>query len=67
MEEGSNGKLALLDTLLKENSRKISVLVHNKPTYTDQYLHYSFQHQASCKESVVSSLFNRAYYIVKQR
>ena len=65
MKEGSNGKLALLDTLLKENSRKISVLVHNKPTYTDQYLHYSFKHQASCKESVVSSLFNRAYSIVK--
>ena len=59
----SNGELAFLDTLLKRNNGEISVLVYRKPTHTDQYLHYSSHHQTSCKESVVSSLFNRAYSI----
>ena len=39
-------------------------MVYSKPTHTDQYLHYSSHHQISCKESVVSSLFNRAYSII---
>ena len=64
MEEESNGELAFLDTLLKRNNVEISVLVYRKPTHTDQYLHYSYHHQTSCKESVVSSLFNRAYSIM---
>ena len=38
MEEESNGELAFLDTLLKRNNGKISVLVYRKPTHTDQYL-----------------------------
>ena len=37
---------------------------YRKPTYTDQYLHYSSHHQTSCKEGVVSFLFNRAYSII---
>ena len=37
MEEESNGELAFLDTLLKQNNGKISVLVYRKPTHTDQY------------------------------
>ena len=64
MEEESNGELAFLDTLLKRNNGEISVLVYRRPTHTDQYLHYSSQHQTSCKESVVSSLFNRGYSII---
>ena len=44
MEGESNGKLAFLDTLLKRNSGKISVLVYRKPTHTDQYLHYNSHH-----------------------
>ena len=64
MEEESNGELAFLDTLLKRNNGEISVLVHRNPTQTDQYLHYSSHHQTNCKESVVSSLFNRAYSII---
>ena len=67
MEEESNGELAFLDTLLKRNNGEISVLVYRKPTHTDQYLHYSFHHQTSCKESVVSSLFNRAYSIITNK
>ena len=36
MEEESNGELAFLDTLLKRNNGKISVLAYRKPTHTDQ-------------------------------
>ena len=61
MEEESNGELAFLDTLLKRNNGEISVLVYRKPTHTDQYLHYSSNHQASCKGSAYSSFFNRAH------
>ena len=64
MEEESNEKLAFLDTLLKQNNQKISALVYRKPVYTDQYLNYSSHDQTSCKESVVSSLFNEAYSII---
>ena len=67
MEEESNGEPAFLDTLLKRNNGKISVLVYRKPTHTDQYLHYSSHHQKSCKESVVSSLFNTEYSIITNK
>ena len=67
IEEESNGELAFLDTLLKRNNEEIFVLVYRKPTHTDQYLHYSSHHQTSCKESVVSSLFNRAYSIITNK
>ena len=62
--EESNGELALFETSLKRNKGKISVLVYRMHTYTDQYLHCSSHHQTSCKESVVSSLFNRAYSMI---
>ena len=52
MEEETNWQLAFLGTLLKRNNWEISVLVYKKPTQTDQNLHYSSHHQASCKESV---------------
>ena len=67
MEEESNGELAFLDTLLKRNNGEISVLVYRKPTHTDQYLHYRFHHQTSCKENVVSSLFNRTCSIITNK
>ena len=66
-EEESNGELAFLETLLKQNNRKISVLVYRKPIHTDQYLHYSSHHQTNCKKSVVFSLFNRAYCIITNK
>ena len=44
MEEESNGELAFLDTLLKQNNGEISLLVYRKPTHTDQYLYYSSNH-----------------------
>ena len=64
MEEESHVELAFLHTLLKWNNGGIFVLVYGKPTHTDQYLHYRYHHQTSCKESVVSSLYNRAYSII---
>ena len=66
-EKERNGELAFLDTSLKQNNGEISVLVYRKSTHTDQYLHYSSHHQTSCKKSVVSSLFNRAYSIITNK
>ena len=67
LEEERNGELAFLDILLKRNNGEIYVLVYRKTTHTDQYLHYSSHHQTSCKESVFSSLFNRAYSIITNK
>ena len=67
MEEGSNGELAFLDTLLKRNNGKISVMVNREPTHIDQYLHYTSYHRRNYKESVVSSLFDRAYSIITNK
>ena len=62
--EENNGELEFLYTLLQWKNREISILVYRKSTHTDQYLHYRSHHQTSSKESVVSSLFNRAYSII---
>ena len=67
MEKESNGEVAFLDTLLKRNNGKIPVSVFRKPTHTKQYLHYSSQHQTSCKEQLTSSLFNRGYSIITNK
>ena len=67
MKEESNGELALLHMLLKSNNGKMSLLVYRKPKHSDQYPHYNSHHQTSCKESVVSSLFNRAYSIITNK
>ena len=67
MDKASNGELAFLDTLLKQNNAEISVLVYRKPTHTDRYLHYSSYYQTSCKKSVVSSLFNSAFSIITNK
>ena len=44
MEEESNGELALLYTLLKQDNGEIFVLLYRKPVHTDQYPHYSPHH-----------------------
>ena len=67
MGKESNTELAFLDTLLNGNNGEISVLVYRKSTHSDQYLHYSSHHQISCKKSVISSLFNRAYSIITNK
>ena len=38
-----------------------------RPTQTDQYLHCSSHDLTGCKESVVSSLFNKAYCIIRNK
>ena len=45
----------------------MSVLVYRKLTHPDQYLHYGFYHQTSCKESVFSSLLNRSNSIITNK
>ena len=47
--------------------REIFVLVYRKPTHTDQYLHCNSHHQTSCKKTVASSLFNRAYSVITNK
>ena len=64
LDEESNGELVFLDTLLKRNNGKISVLAYRQSVHFENYLHFSSHYQKSCKESVVSSLFNRAYSII---
>ena len=49
MEEESNGELAFLDTLLKQNNGEIFVLVYRKPIHIDENLHYSFPNQLQGK------------------
>ena len=67
MREDSNGELEFLDALLKRNNGKIYVVVHRKPTHTDQYLEYSSDQQISCKKTFESSLFNRKYSIITNK
>ena len=67
MKEENNGELAFLDTLLKRNNWKTSVLLYRKPAHTNQYLHYSSHQQTSCQEIGVSSLFNIAYSIITNK
>ena len=42
-------------------------MVYRKPKHTDQYPHYSSHHQTNCKESAVSSLFNRACSVITNK
>ena len=67
VREESNGELEFLDALLKRNNGKIYVVVHRKPTHTDQYLEYSSDQQISCKKTFGSSLFNRKYSIITNK
>ena len=55
-------ELAFVDTVLRLNNEKISVLAYGKPIHTDQYLHYSSPHQSSCNESLVSSSFMSIFH-----
>ena len=60
-EVEKDGKLAFLDTEVQRKADKsLSVSVYRKPTHTDQYLNAGSHHLDSVKNSVVSSLFNRA-------
>ena len=61
-EEEYSGELAFLDTLLKRIMKgSLCWYIENLHILTSS--HY----QTSCKESVVSSLFNRAYFIITNK
>ena len=56
-----NGAIPFLDTLVKplaDNS--LSISVYQKPTHTDQYLHWESHHSLSAKYSVIGTLTHRA-------
>ena len=55
MDVESNGELTFLDTFMKRDNGKISVLLCRKATQTDQCLQYRAHHDASCNENVSSS------------
>ena len=57
----------LLNTFLKRNIGKISVLVYRKPNYTEKYLHCYSHYQTTCKEISVYSLFNREYITIENK
>ena len=42
-------------------------MVYRKPTHTDQYLYGSSHNPTGCKESVLSSLFDRDYFIITSK
>ena len=70
---GKTENLKCTKSLLKPDGQisgyngKVSVLVYRKTAHNDQYLHYSSHDQTSCKESVFSSLFNRACSIITNK
>ena len=66
VEYEKDDSIPFLDTLVCRNEGKLSVTVYRKPTHTDQYLNFTSNHQMSCKESVVSSLLDRAINIVSE-
>ena len=54
-----------LDTLVQRNpDNTISVNVYRKPTHTNQYLNYTSHHPTSAKQSVITTLFDKADNIV---
>ena len=64
-EEESNSSLPFLDTLVQRNHDKsILVKIYRKPTHTNQYLKYASHNPTSAKQSVITSLFDRADNVV---
>ena len=59
---GTDG-LPFLDTLTKPTPNSIEFTVYRKPTHTDRYLDYNFNHPISAKLSVIHSLIHRAKQI----
>ena len=67
VDEKSNGQLAILDTLLKRDNVRILAFLSKSPIHSDQYLPHISHLQTSSKETVVPSLFNRAYSIITNK
>ena len=65
MKTEQNSQLPFLDTLIQRNiDNTISVRVYRKPTHRDQYLKFTSHHLARAKNSVITSLFDRAKNII---
>ena len=56
---GTDG-LPFLDTLTKPTPNSIECTVYRKPTHTDRYLDYNYNHPISAKLSVMHTLIHRA-------
>ena len=56
---GTDG-FPFLDTLTKPTSNSIESTVYRKPTNTDSYLDYNFNHPISVKLSVIHTVIHRA-------
>ena len=64
-EEEKDSILPFPDTLVQRNPDKtIIVKVYRKPTHTNQYLNHKSNHSTFAKQSVITSLFDRADSIV---
>ena len=56
-----NGTIPFLDALVKtEADNSLSISVYRKPTHTDQYLQWDSHHNLAAKDSVISTLTQRA-------
>ena len=65
MEREQDGKLPILDSLLKRTENGTNdITVYRKPTHTEQYLSYESCHPVEHKKSVVNTLLHRAKNIV---
>lgn len=61
LEEENGGRLAFLDLLLKHNQDgTVDTTVYRKKTHTDKYLDFTSHHPLVHKQSVVTTLFERA-------
>ena len=61
LERETDGKLPFLDTYVQRTTDgKLETVVYRKPTHTDKYLSFNSHHPRSHKNSVVTTLFQRA-------
>ena len=68
IETEQDSTQSFLDTLLKRHPDKsISVNIYRKPTHTDQYLHFTSHHNYKAKQSVITTLFERAQTAVSNK
>ena len=64
-EEEQDSILPFVNIIVQRNPNKtISVKVYRKPTHTNQYLNYTSHHPTSAKQSVITTLFDRADNII---
>jgi len=60
LEIETNNQLPFLDVLVKKSNTGFQTQVYRKKTHTNQYLHFSSNHQTTIKRSIIQTLYNRA-------